>query len=201
MAEITGRIYGAYREEPGFLLDDSGTPVSITEILTMLLAGEGTVIEADNGLYLNEPNKVHLGGNIIENTTLDNPNHYVLIGRNNGEDDQAYISQDSVGDEFAVIHKDGTTSSFLSAKIDQVVLDIQNNANRSFRIGVSDGTAYVGSGDVGQPFDNGFVAYDDHIQVVGVRTYANDAAAQADVTLPAGGIYHLTADPVLRFKQ
>lgn len=200
MAQITGVIIGAYRDD-GFILDNNGNPVKLIDILNMLLDGEGAVIEADNGLYLNEPNKVHLGGNIIENTTLDNPNHYLLIGRNNGPSDQAYIAQDSVGDEFSVIHKDGTTSSFLSAKIDQVVLDIQNNAGRSFRIGVSDGTAYVGSGDVGQPFDNGFVAYDDHIQVVGVRTYANDAAAQADVTLPAGGIYHLTADPVLRFKQ
>lgn len=200
MAQITGVIIGAYRDD-GFILDSSGNPVKLIDILNMLLDGEGTVIEADNGLYLNEPNKVHLGGNIIENTTLDNPNHYVLIGRNNGSDDQAYIAQDSVGNEFSVIHKDGDTSSFLSAKIGQIVLDIQNASDRSFRIGVSDGTAYVGSGDVGQPFDNGFVAYDDHIQVVGVRTYANDAAAQADVTLPTGGIYHLTADPVLRFKQ
>lgn len=199
MAEITGRILGAYREE-GYILDDTDTPVSIIDILNMLLGGEGTVIEADNGLYLNEPNKVHLGGNIIENTTLDNPNHYVLIGRNNGPDDQAYISQDSVGDEFSAIHKDGNTSSFLSAKVDQIVIDIQNNADRTYRAGVSDGTAYVGCGDIGVPLDHGIVATDDHVQILGVRTYANDAAAQADGTLPVGGLYHLTADPVLRIK-
>lgn len=201
MAEITGRIYGAYREEPGFLLDDSGTPVSITEILTMLLAGEGTVIEADNGLYLNEPNKVHLGGNIIENTTLDNPNHYVLIGRNNGTNDRAYIVQDSLGREFAVIHRNADFTSFLSCKDDQIFLSTEKLIDdRDFRLSTGDGVAYVGSGPSGEEFDLGFVVYEDQIQAVGVRTYANDAAAQADITLKVGGIYRLNADPVLRIK-
>lgn len=201
MAQITGVIIGAYRDD-GFILDGSGNPVKLIDILNMLFDGEGTVIEADNGLYLNGPNKVHLGGNIIENTTLDNPNHYVLIGRNNGTNDRAYIVQDSLGREFAVIHRNADFTSFLSCKDDQIFLSTEKLIDdRDFRVSTGDGVAYVGSGPSGEEFDLGFVVYENQIQAVGVRTYANDAAAQADVTFKVGGLYHLTGDPVLRFKQ
>lgn len=201
MAEITGRIYGAYREEPGFLLDGSNTPVSITEIVTMLLSGQG--VKAQNGLIVTgDPgDTVELGGTLISNTIIDNQEFFFWAGKDNDVNDRAYFVQDSVQRNFALVNSDEDHNSFFSALPHEIVMHATDKSNDiRGTLGANSNEVVMAIGVEGLAETQAISVLRDQIKITGVRTYANDAAAQADTTLENGGVYRLNADPVLRIK-
>lgn len=198
MAEITGQIKGAYREE-GFILDNSGNPVTLVDILNMILTGEVTLLGATNGLNIFE-NQVYLGGTLIEDTQIINLNQYIQIGRNT-VGNKSYINQDSVAKRIDIVTADEDYNTNLLSVPGAFSVQVEDEGtNIAGSISISPEESSIGVGTLGDPYDTGFRALTDHVQIVGVRTYANDAAAQADGTLPVNGLYRLNADPVLRIK-
>lgn len=199
MAEITGRIYGAYREEPGFILDDNGNPVSITDILNMILTGGA---EADgNGIYSGS-------GNVPANTIA------TALGK---------FTVRSIGQELVFGDDQGTFQSFLNKlangtwgfrvgdSVDGLECDLQvsktglfvetdsSTADGVTTIVTTKDEAYISaSNEVG-----GIVIFTitpKTVEMSGIPNYANDAAADADGALPSGGLYTVTGSRALNKK-
>jgi hypothetical protein len=200
MAEITGQIKGAYREE-GFILDNSGNPVSIVEVLNMLLSGEAIVVEAENGLRI-QGGKVYLGGTLIEDTYIDSTTKFLQIGYTTSTN-KSFLVQDPAGKNFAVSNANTTNEQFLSCLPGEVVIQVTATSNdEGGQFGASPDEASISHGPInGDPENSSVTCYENQLVLKGLRSYANTAAAQADSTLLIGGLYTITTDPtVLRIK-
>ncbi|WP_421798472.1 hypothetical protein [Haliscomenobacter sp.] len=203
MAEITitGLIRGAYKDD-GFLIEGKSEPVSLLYILERLLNGEALVVEAENGLRIQD-SKVYLGGLLIEDTTIDNTNKFLKIGLDTTVN-KAWMLQDSLGKNFAVSNANAANSQFLSCLPDEVVIQVLDlTSDEGGQFAASPDNAQISHGPInGDPENSSLTCYVDQVVAKGVRSYANTAAAQADGTLLIGGLYTITTEPtILRIKH
>lgn len=196
---IGGKVVGAYVDET-YAIDGQGTATT-TELLQYILnvLNEGGSLGAVNGLNIFE-NNVYLGGTLIEDTNIINLNRYIKIGRDTAGN-KSYITQDSVQKRIDIVTSDAVNSQALiclPAGYSVQVKTISTNVGGTLGVGPNESS--IGVGTLGNAYDSGFTALLTQAKIKGVRTYANDAAAQADATLDVNGLYRLNADPVLRIK-
>lgn len=199
MAEITGRIIGAYREE-GFILDNNGNPVDLVHILNMILNG-GADVNANNGLNV-DGGFVQLGGTLIEDTYIDSTNKFLFIGFTTPTN-KSFLSQDPANKTFYVGNADLTNKQNLYCKPDEFTVQVTNAANIGGQVGAAPDQASISHGPTnGDPVNTSITCYENQVVAEGVRSYANTAAAQADGTFLIGGLYTITTEPtILRIKH
>lgn len=199
MAEITGRIVGAYRDEPGFILDDNGIPVSITDILNMILTGGA---EADgNGIYSGS-------GNVPADTIA------TALGK---------FTIRSIGQELLLGDDQGTFQSFLNKlangtwgfrvgdSVDGLECDLQVSKTGLFV--ETDSSIADGVTTIVTTKDEAYISANNEsgnivilrispktVRMTGIPNYANDAAADADADLLSGGLYTVTGSRALNKK-
>lgn len=196
---ITGRIIGAYRDEPGFEVDTDGVIElkTLTELLQMLLGGE--TLLAENGIYIDD-DVIKLGGSLTEETIIENENFFLKFGKD-FPNDKAYFLQDSTQRQFITSNEDedhANTTILTPSSWSAQVLDKDTDVLGA--LGISAAQVSLGIGTEIAPFTAAFIAAPDQIMLQGVRAYASTVAAQADVTFQVGGLYTLTGDSVLRIK-
>jgi len=199
MAEITGQIKGAYREE-GFILDNDGNPVTLVDILNMILSGDALIVEAENGLRIQD-GKVYLGGTLIEDTYIDSTTKFLQIGYTTSVN-KSFLVQDPAGKNFTVSNADATNKQFFSCKTDEVVIQVTDaGTNEGGQFGASPDQASISHGPInGDPVNTSVSCYVDQVVIEGVQEYANDAAADADTNLLSGGLYTVTGSRALLIK-
>jgi len=198
MAEITGQIKGAYREE-GFILDNSGNPVGLVEILNMILDG-GADVNANNGLNVDE-GVIQLGGELVENTVVGQNDDFTLKIGKEAPNDNHYFLMDPAGKISTMIHETATHLGFQGQQATGWGYSAQTKSTGN------NGTLTVGHdliditvSDQVTPNLTGFYIGQNYLAGLGIRTYASVVAAQADITAPTGTIYRLDGDSVLRIK-
>ncbi|AEE53726.1 hypothetical protein [Haliscomenobacter hydrossis] len=197
---IGGAVVGAYVDE-GFLIDGQDGLISLLELLQYILniVNSSDTLSADNGLLITE-NQIRLGGNLIEDTLIDNQTFFLKFGKD-ALNNKAYFLQDSTQRQFLIVNESADfagTNIMSPDSFSAQVLD--KNTDALGALGIGSEQCSLGIGTEGSPFATGFFARPDQISLQGVRSYASTVAAQADGTLDEGGLYTLTGDSVLRIK-
>lgn len=198
MAEITGRIYGAYRDEPGFLLDGNDTPVSITDILNMILTGGA---EADgNGIYSGS-------GTVPDFAVATCAGDFTIRHDNEG----ALSFGDTLGVEQSYIYKENRELGFRNANLTNETDLVVNPTNIVLESNLSAPNPSSGQITVSASLvrlksvsaANNTVQVDvtgKSLVLTNIPNYANDAAADADGTLVSGSVYTTTGSRALLKK-
>lgn len=198
---ITGRILGAYRDEPGFEVDTDGTVElkTLTELLQMLLSGEA---EADgNGIYSGN-------GNIPANTVATALGTFKINSTG-----QILLLGDDTGPFQSFLNKlaNGTWGFRVADTGDGLECDVQVYKSGFFvetDSSLADGvTQIVTSKDQIQLSANnetgGIVIVrvtPKSVTMTGIPNYADDAAADADVLLLTKSLYTTTGARTIKIK-
>lgn len=176
MAEITGRIVGAYREE-GFILDNNGNPVTLVDILNMLFDGEG-----GNGIYGGSGNSpAGTVATALGNFTMRNLDTGELVFEVIGEgDNEGRKTVYTIGRDGIEIRTDGID--------DTSYTQIINDKNRIYLKSTNEDTNFT------------LEVTGRSMRMLTLPEYANDAAADADASLQTKSIYKITGDRALYQK-
>lgn len=197
---ITGRIVGAYRDEPGFQVEGQGI-VGLTEIINFLLDNGGGGGEPDgNGIYSGS-------GNVPDNTVATAVGYFTIRHDNDGQ----LALGDPTGPEQTYIYKsnrtlgmknlNASTESDLVVNPAAITLESNNAApdQSSGQILIAPNTVRIrgenSSGNIVEVDVTGKT-----VKLTNIPNYANDAAADADSNLPAGGLYTVTGSRALQKK-
>lgn len=182
MAEIiiTGRIVGAYRDEPGFEVEVDGEPSlkSLTELLQMLLGGDA---EADgNGIYSgsgNVPNATiaNVVGTLKFESTADAGEIQIRVDDEAGRN--SFHKTTRLGTLIETNGIDDTSQTQIETDKSRIYLRSEND-DSSFTLEVSGNT----------------------VRLIDLPVYANDAAATADASLQVKSLYLTTGSNVVKIK-
>lgn len=197
---IGGKIVGAYVDET-YAITDQGT-ATLTELLQYILnvLNEGGTLGANNGLNIFE-GSVRLGGTLIEDTNIVTNNFNLKVGKDIINGNKTFFVLDYPTQIFYITNVREDFKSAFQVLPDYLNFQVEeDDTDYTGNLSISTTSAFIGLGTYGDPLDTAFWAEPNFLKLVGVRVYANDAAAQADSTFDVGGIYRLTGDPVLRTK-
>lgn len=200
---IGGKVVGAYVDET-YAVQGQGT-TTLTELLQYILNivnGGGFTPVANNGLNV-DAGVTQLGGTLIEDTTVTNPDKLFKVGRDVSASDKSLITQDSISKLVSVHNENATNYSYLAASPTGFGVNVTNKNNDTLSaldLREDEASYNIGNSDTGDIY-SGLLLFTDQAALYGVRTYANNAAALADATLRFGGLYRITGDQVLRIKM
>lgn len=176
MAEITGQIKGAYREE-GFILDNSGNPVNLVDILNMLFGGDG-----GNGIYGGSGNSpAGTVATALGDFTMRNLDTGELVFEVIGQDDNVgRKTVYTIGRDGVEIRTDGIDDTSYT----QIITD----KNKIYLKSTNEDTSFT------------LEVTGRSLRLLTLPEYANDAAADADATLQSKSMYKITGDRKLYQK-
>ncbi|AEE53727.1 hypothetical protein [Haliscomenobacter hydrossis] len=195
---ITGRLSGAYRDEPGFQVEGQGI-VGLTDIINYLLDGGG---EGDgNGIYGGS-------GNVPANTIATTLGSFKI--RSEGFE---LLLGDDQGAAQSFLNKlvNGTWGFRVADSGDGLETDVQVyksgffvETDSSLAAGVTQITTSKDEIQLSANNETGNIVIvrinPKTVRLTGIPEYADDAAADADVLLLADSVYTTTGNRSLKIK-
>lgn len=157
----------------------------------LVLNTEDVTIEAEDRMNIYGNNFSQLGINTSETTTVVGDTLFLLPGSFIQMRAPDSLNFEAVNVRFVA----GTSGQIIST------FGGTNTGPKLSALEWDDNQMSISNYNSGGTLLNSFTVHKDYFQITGAPNYANDAAADADGTLPSGGVYTVTAeDRTLRIK-
>lgn len=162
--------------------------------------GDTTIIAASNGLTLATGNDVELGGTLERLTEIQKNGNTFRVGATSfAVPNVGYMYVEGSANQQGFYTKSASNETDLGVIPSGVFIESNTLPSTSTNAHIT-----VSPGIVSMDATNGLslklFKIDQNFVITGLPVYANDAAADADVTLAVGALYRITGDRAIRIK-